>query len=351
MSESSEAPLVNDAITSDEAGFVSDAGEQTIGEAVAEASEESAEESAEAASEESSEASEEGVKAETKEELKEEVQEALENGASEEEVKDMIREFTLKVNGKEKQVKVDLNNEADLIRRLQLAEASQIAMQEKRELEKSYEEEVKKLLENPFGTLEEMGLDPLKLAEERIRAEVEERKKSPEIRERERIEKELAEARAKLKEQEEAAKNAQRAQLEAEEASKLENEIEEALDSYTKLPNTPQTVARIADHLLWAIENAEDMGIDPDDITVRDVLPSVEEEYYNEIQSLMSSMPAEMMEQYIGKQNLEKMRKERLNTMKTNNVSNVKPTTKSVKAEGETKKTKKVSSKEYFKNL
>lgn len=346
MSEAAEAPIVNDSITSDDAGFSSDVGEQSIEEAPIESGE-----NLEASSEEASEESSESVQAETQEELKEEIEEAIEEGATEEEIKDMIREYTIKVNGKEKNVKIDLNNEADIIRRLQLAEASQVAMQERRELEKNYEKEIENLLSNPWDVLEELGLDPVKLAEERIRAEVEERKKSPEVRERERIEKELADARAQLKKQQDEAENARMAQLEAEEGQKLEAEIDTALDSYTKLPNNPQVKARIADHLLWAMENAEDMGIDPNQIGVRDVLPSVEEEYFNEIQSLMSSMPTEMMEQYIGKQNLEKMRKERLNTMKTNNVSNVKPTAKSVKPQEDSKPKKRVRSKDYFKNL
>lgn len=345
MSETAETPIVNDAITSDDAGFTSDAGNQVI--------EESAQESSEQESEavEASEESSEGVQAETKEELKEEIEEAIEEGASEEQIKNMIREYTIKVNGKEKSVKLDLNNEEEIIRKLQMAEASQVAMQEKRELEKTWQKELQRLKEDPFSVLEEAGLDPLKLSEERLRAEVEERKKSPELREKERIERELMQAREELRRQKEEAENARMMQLEAEAAQELETQIDKALDAHPKLPRSEKTVARIADHMLWAIENADDLGIDPDTLTVEDVIPSVEEEIRQELQSFMSQLPEDMMEEYIGQKNLERLRKKRLSTMKTSSANEVKPTTSSVKKKEETKEKKRLRAKEYFRNL
>jgi hypothetical protein len=347
---SDDTPFINDAITSDDAGFSSDAGNIALEES-APVEDSFSEEPAEAQEEASGEPSGEGVQAETKEELKEEIEEAIEEGATDEEVANMIREYTLKVNGKEKKVKLDLSNEEDLIRRLQLAEASQLAMQERRELEKTYESEVKRLMEDPFGMLEELGLDPVKLAEQRLRAEVEERKKSPELREKERIERELAEARAELRRQQEEAENARMTQLEQEAAKELNDEIQKALDAHPKLPRSKKTVTRIADHLLWAMENADDLGIDPDSISVEDVIPSVEKEIRDELQEFMKELPEDVMEEYIGQQNLERMRKKRLSAHKTEGAKDVKPTVKSV-APKETKESKKkVKSKDYFKNL
>ena len=350
---SDEAPLVNDAITSDDAGFSSDAGNQPIEESVVEAQEsaESVEQPVEAQEEASGEPEGEGVQAETKEELKEEIEEAIEDGASEEEIANMIREYTLKVNGKEKKVTLDLSNEEDIIRKLQLAEASQVAMQERRELEKTYEKEVENLLKDPFKVLEELGLDPLQLAEERLRSEVEERKKSPELREKERIERELAEARAELKRQQEEAETARMTQLEQQAAQELNTEIERALDAHPKLPRSQKTVTRIADHLLWAIENADNLGINPDDITVEDVIPSVEKEIREELQSFMKELPEEVMEEYIGQQNLERIRKKRLSTHKTESAKDVKPTSKSVESKKSSEPKKRVRSKDYFRNL
>lgn len=342
---SDETEFINDAITSDDAGFSSDVGDQAI-------EEEQFLEPAEAQEEASGEPDGEGVQAETKEELKEEIEEAIEEGASDEQVADMIREYTLKVNGKEKKVKLDFNNQEDIIRRLQLAEASQVAMQERRELEKTYESEVKRLMEDPFGMMEELGLDPVKLAEQRLRSEVEERKKSPELREKERIERELAQARAELKKQQEEADNARMSQLEHQAAKELNEEINRALDAHPKLPQSKKTVTRIADHLLWAMENAESLGIDPDTIKVEDVIPSVEKEIRDELQEFMKELPEEIMEEYIGQQNLERLRKKRLNTHKTEGAKDVKPTTKSVKPkESKDSDKSRQKAKDYFRNL
>jgi hypothetical protein len=349
MSESSDAPIVNDAITSDDAGFSSDVGNQVFEESqpieeAVEASEESSEEVIEASGEE-------GVQAESVQELKEEIEEAVEEGATEEEVRQMIKEYNIKVNGKEKTVKLDLSNEQDIIRKLQLAEASQVAMQEKRELEKSYEEELRELTSDPFKYLEKLGLDPLKLSEERIKNEIQERQKSPELREKERIERELAEARAELKKQQEEAENARMSEMEAKAAAELDQEISDALDAHPSLPRTEGTIARIADTMMWAYENSDDLGIDPSKLRVEDVIPTVEQEIRGEIRALLNQLPEDGIEELLGQQTLERMRKKRLNSVKTASVNDIKPTTSSVKKAEKPKSAKRQRAKDYFKNL
>ena len=159
-------------------------------------------------------------------------------------------------------------------------------------------------MEKPWEVLEEIGLDPVKLSEERLRAEVEERKKSPELRQKEQLERELAKAREELKKREDEAREEKMARLEAEESAKLESEIEAALDAHPKLPRSQKTISRIADAMLWAIEHADELGLNPNEISVEDVIPSVEEDIRQELSEFMSQLPEEMMEQYIGKQKL-----------------------------------------------
>lgn len=339
MSEEStvveDTPIVNDAITADDAGFSSDAGDLSVEEVQEEGVEASSEEAAEEVTE---------VQAETVDELKEEIEEAIEDGATEEEVADMIKEFELKVNGKTIKKKIDLSDEDAIKSELQKALAGQKAMQEKRELEKIYQKEIERLRENPFAVLKELGLDPLELSESELRKHVEEQKKSPEQRAKEQLEAELMEAREELRRQKEEAEQARFQQLQTEESAKLETEIESALDSHDTLPKSPKTVSRIADAMLWAMENGFE------DVSVADVLPTVEEEIKAEMRSFMEQLPEQMMEQYIGKKSLDRYRKQRVAAHKPNNVSNVKPTVDSQKVVKEEPK-KKVRSKEYFKNL
>lgn len=325
-----ETPIVNDAITADDAGFDSAVDKQFT-------------------EEESSEEESEGIQAETTEELKEEIEGAIEEGASEEDVKEMIREFELKVNGKTVKRKVDLSDEENVKRILQREMAGQQAMQEAAELKKVYAEEIDRLKSDPWSVLNELGLDPNELAESRIKDQIEEMKKSPEQLENERIRKELEDLRKKNTEAEERAKQIEWSQMQQEAAVELETEIQTALDAYTALPQTPNVVQKIADHMLWAIENAEELGIDPDELKVTDVLPSVEQEYKRELNTLFDALGDEVFEEYIGKRNIERMRKKRLKAAKTTNtMTNVKET-----ASKEPKKEAKepIKARDYFKTL
>lgn len=320
--------------------MVAESAPETTNESTQEVSEnEVTTEAFEATAEESAE-----VQSETTEELQQEVEEAIEAGATEEEVKDMIKTFTLKVHGKEVEKTLDLSDEDAIKRELQMAEANKGGMQRAAELEKLYEEQLGKAKEDPYSFLKELGLDPDELAERRIQEKIEEMKKSPEELAREKMEKELKEARAQLRAQEEAAKNAEFEKMQQEEATKLNQEITQALDAHKTLPNTPKTVMRIADALLWASENGYENA------SVNDVLPAVEAEIRREMREFLNEMPEGMMEEYIGKQNLERLRKKRLSTMKTQPVNKVvQPTTNSVKREE--KERKKVSAKDFFRSL
>jgi hypothetical protein len=286
---------------------------------------------------------------ETQEELVEAVEEAIEEGASEEEVKEMIKEFELKVNGKKKKVKIDLNNEEELIRRLQMAEAGQSAMQEKAELEKAYMEYLKKAQQDPTEFLADLGIDPDDFAEKRLSKKVEELKKSPEQIEREQMQAELAKMRAELKRRETEAEEARVMQLQQEAQSSLNEEIVEALQSSKTLPNTPKTVRRIADAMIWALENT-----DYEDIAVKDVLPAVEKEIKAEITDFISGLgdDEDLIESYIGASTLNKLRKKRLAAAKkARTLSDVKPVSTPKKEEDEEKARKIVSSKDFFRNL
>ena len=258
---------------------------------------------------------------ETQQELEEAVEEAIDNGASEQEVKNLIKEFNLKVNGKTITKKIDLSDEETLRKELQLAAAGRQAMQESAELKKFYTQEIERLKEDPYSVLEELGLNPDELAELRIRQRIEEMQKSPEQQAREQMERELAEARKKLQEEQERANRAEMERLQEQAQIQLDDEISEALDSHESLPNTSYTVKKIADMMLWAMDNGWS------DVTVKDVLPSVEKEMRRDINTLMDQMPDKVLESYLGKKNIERLRKQRIaDNKKVDNLSNLKKT-------------------------
>lgn len=279
--------------------------------------------------------SEETAAPETQQELQEAVEEAIDKGATEQEVKDMIRAFDLKVNGKTVTKKIDLSDEEAIKKELQLAAAGRQSMQEAAELKKLYAQEIERLKSDPFSVLEELGLNPDELAELRIQKRIEELQKSPEQQAREQMERELAEARKKLAEEQERAQIAEMQRLQEQAQIQLDDEISEALDAHNSIPHTPYTVKKIADMMLWAMDNGWD------DVSVKDVLPSVERELQRDINTLMDQLPDKVLQSYLGKKNIDRLRQQRLaDAKKVDNLSNVKKTATKQKTEPARKKIK-----------
>lgn len=258
------------------------------------------------------------VQAETEEELVEEIQEAAENGASEEEIKEMIEEFQLKVNGKTINRKLDLLDKEAVQRELQKAYAGQIAMQEKAEMEKALSAKVQEWKSDPSKFFADLQLDADEYTEMRMAQRLEEMKKDPAELEREKMQKELEEARKMLKEKEEREKEMEYQRLQEEAAMQLDNEISDALDAHATLPASPRVIRQIADTMAWAITPADQGGggFDPDEISVADVLPTVEQEIRKEVSDLMADLPDEVLEQYIGKKGLDKLKKKSIAKIK-----------------------------------
>lgn len=302
---------------------------------------------------ESSEGMSEGseIQAETAEELQEEISDAIDEGATEEEVREMVRKFQLKVNGKTIEKEIDLNDEDSLKRELQKAAAFQQTAQEAADLKKLYESEIRRLQSNPWEVLSELGLDPEELNERFLEDRITELKKSPEQLERESLERELAEARERIKRIEMEEQTKQEQQLLAQAEAELENEIIEALDAHKSLPATQKTMSRIADALMFAMDYAEENGYDPNSVSVADVIPYVEQEYREEMRSLLDNAPEQMLEEYVGKKNLDRLRKSRVAAAKTPEVpkKEVLPTSKALKKEEKPKE--KVKSGDFFRNL
>lgn len=324
---------------------------ETPVESVEESTQEEVSEEFVEAAEESVEDSGEAVQAETKEELKEEIEEAIEDGATEEEVKDMIRRFELKVNGKTIEREIDLSDDETIKRELQKAAAFQQTAQEAAELKKLYESEIRRLQANPWDVLQELGLDPEELNDRFLEERITELKKTPEQIERESMERELAEARERLRaierQEQERAEQAALAQAEAE----LQDEIIAALDAHKGLPPTQKTMSRIADALMYAMDYAEENGYDPNAVSVADVIPHVVEEYRNEMRDLLDNAPETMLEEYVGKKNIDRLREKRVKEAKKAQTpkKEVKPTTNSLKKDDKPKE--KVSSSDFFRNL
>jgi hypothetical protein len=338
---SAEPQIINDAITGDDSGF-----SNTIGDKLSVAVNDNSKPQEREFSLDDAPVK---VTPETKQELKQQVEQAIEEGASDQEIKDIIEEFELKVNGKTIKKKINLSDKEAVKKELQLAAAAQPAMQRAKELEKAYEAELNRLMSNPWEVLQELGLDPEQLSTQFLEKKVEEMKKSPAEIEKEKLEAEVKKYREDMKRMQEESERARLEQLQEQEAVTLEKEIMDALDNHKALPKSQRTVSRIADAMLWAIENGFK------DVSVADVLPAVEADLRSEIGTFINELPDEMFEEWVGKKKLETYRKQRLANAgkpKAPAKVDVQQTAQSVKQEVEEKKSKKkVKMGDYFDSL
>ena len=281
---------------------------------------------AESSSEESSE-----IKAENDEEFEDEVQEAIENGASEEEVQEMVRKYVLKVDGKEYVREIDLNNEEEMQKQLQMALKGQKSMQELAEIKKLYTQELQRLMADPFRVLKEMDpdFDPLAVSSKYIDELMAENEKSPEEKKREAELKELEELRAeKQKLEEERLRIAQEQEMKAL-AEQIETDIMSALDADPELIADKETVALVAREMIWA----EEKGLN---IDAKMAISGVKEHLKRQFNNYSSRFknPAALKE-YMGQDLLSKLREERkaqaektvknLNSIKSTSQTEAKP--------------------------
>jgi hypothetical protein len=273
----------------------------------------------------------------------ESLQDAVESGElSQKEAQKLIKKYSLKVRGQTIEREVDLSDDEFIKNQLQLAEVSKLSMQQAAEIKKAYEKEMQRLRSNPWEMLQELGLDGDALAEERIQRRIEEMKKSPEQLEKEKYQRELEEARAEAKKLKEERDNIEAQKLQEQAAIQINDEIDKALNGHKSLPNSPMVRRRIADTMLWAMENGHP------EVSAEDVVPLVQREMREELQRLYSEMPEEALEDFIGKQNIDRMRKKRLATTKVPGVNQVKPTTQSIKSQEPAKPAEKIPAKDFF---
>jgi hypothetical protein len=277
------------------------------------------------------------------------LQEAVENGEiSKKEANKLLREFKLKVDGKEITKTYDLSDEDFLRQQFILAETARSRMSETANIKKAFQSEMGRLKQDPWSVMKDLGLDPDELAEMRIQQRIEEMKKSPEQLAQEKIQKELQEAREEARKLKEEKEQLEMSKLQEQAAVQLEDEIMGALDGHKTLPQSQYVVKRIADSMLWAMNNG--FG----DVTAEDVVPLVEKELRDELNKFMDEMPEDLMEKYIGQRNIDRLRKRRVAASKANisNINDIKPTNKSLIAEKAKEAPKqKIPARDFFRKV
>lgn len=249
----------------------------------------------------------------------------------------------LKVNGRDMEYEVDLDNDEELAKYLQKAMAADEKFQEAASIRKQMQQFVQALKSDPLSILShpELGINIKDLAERVINNELEDLQKSPEQKRLEQLERDLKDREDKLKTVEEQKREAELARLEEQAFQELDRDIDEALKT-TSLPKSAYVMKRIADTLI----NANELGYT--EVSVKDIMPYVEQMMEQELQEMFGRMPEEVIERLMG-QNLDRVRRSKIAKAKKVAPS-VQETAAATKGKSQEEAPKqKVKFKDYFK--
>jgi hypothetical protein len=220
-----------------------------------------------------------------------------------------FKKLQLKFNGKD--IEEDLDFEVDEKQRDWMVKQRQKAMladhksREYSQLESEVGAFIQELRKNPKKALSNpaIGLDIKELAASILQEEIERSQKSPEQLRAEEAElklQELMEEREKEKQDSEA-RDLER--LTEREYERYDNLMSSALES-SDLPKSPYVVKKLTEYMIMAVEN----GIDVDP---KDVIPLIRQEIHADISQMFGAMPAELIEQIMGKETLGKLKQHR----------------------------------------
>lgn len=269
------------------------------------------------------------------------------------EVKAQIKKLKIKVDGKELEKELDLANEAELIKMLQMSEMSNKRAQEAAELRKKHqarESELNNFLEllkeKPELILSQMGKNPVELAEKWLQDEVEKMQMDPKerrIKELEAEMKKVADERAAAKKAQE---EAQKKYLNDKYTADYEQQLKKAMDSGS-IPSEPELVNSMVAYMAKAVEQSIDISFD-------DIIPLVKNSHRNIVKNTLKGFSAQEL--------LELLSEAQVNELLVKKAPKapkkvVPPTPQSIKDSGDGKdanvgpKLRNQSSEDFFRNL
>jgi hypothetical protein len=220
------------------------------------------------------------------------------------------KQLKLKFNGKE--TVEELPFEVDdaqlewMTKQRQKAMLADHKSQEFSQLEREVGAFIQELRKNPKKALSNpaIGLDIKEFAAQILQEEIEQSQKSPEQLKQEALERELEELKAEREAEKQEFSKKELERLTEREYERYDTLMSSALES-SDLPKSPYVVKKMTEYMMLGIENGYD-------VTPDQIIPLIRDELTQDIQEMFQSMPIEVIEQIIGKQNLDKMRKSRV---------------------------------------
>lgn len=220
------------------------------------------------------------------------------------EVEKRLKKLKLKVDGKEIEEEIDLDDEEGLVRHLQMSKMGQKRAQEKADQEKMMKAFLNDLDSDPFETMKKLGKDPEALIEAYINKQMELAKKSPAEIEAEQAKAELKAFKEQREREQSERQAAELERLQQQAFQQYDNQMEETLKK-SGLPQDAYTVKKMADYMVAVLEAGYD-------VTPQDVVDLVKAERHQDLQVHLSSLNEDEIEELLGQQTLNKLRKRRV---------------------------------------
>jgi hypothetical protein len=230
------------------------------------------------------------------------------------EQKKMLRKLKLKFNGREveEELPFEIPEEyADyMTKQLQMAKLSQHKSQELSQFEKEVTAFLQDLKTNPKKALSNpaIGIDVKQLAAEILEEEIAQAQKTPEQIERERLEAELHALREEREREKTELEQRELERLTDLEYERYDNLMSNAIEN-SDLPKTPYVVKKMTEYMIQAVDN--NIDVEP-----ADLVPIIREEIQADVRVMLQSMPPEMVEQFLGQEVINTLRKSRVASVK-----------------------------------
>jgi hypothetical protein len=254
------------------------------------------------------------------------------------------KKYKYKVDGQDIEEEIDLDSEDEMKKRLQLAKAAQKRMAETADIKKQVDSFIKALKADPMDALTKLGIDVDGISEKHLEKRIKEMQLSPEEQEKNKMQEELERLRKEKDETQAESERIKMENLKDKFAAELDHDIDTALAT-SKMPKSPYVVKRIADTMSLALEQGYK------NVKVSDVISIVEKQISEEISNMFGAMPEDVLEEVIGKQNLNRIRKNRIAKMAKTKTETAKQISTDVGSASLFPEKGKINQKDFFKNL
>lgn len=215
-----------------------------------------------------------------------------------------LKKYKVKVDGAEMEV-----DEGELVKGYQLSKASYNKMTEAAKKEKAVLQREERLKRETDKVLSEMGIDPLKFAEDYILKIIEQEKLTPEQRALKEKEDRIRQLEAEQKQTREQKEQQEFAEMQSKVAVDLENQFMKTFKDHG-LEMTPYTVKRMAEKYYLALDD----GIENPDLNL--LCELVTEDLETDLQKTMKRLPVDKLLKFVGDDVLKHIREADLARLK-----------------------------------